>query len=244
MGFKHNADAVKLIRSVTMNVICALFGLLMLLVIGLGWIIPLVIGIVKRKTGLGIALIVLSCSWLVLVALMSFGLFMVNRIQPRRIEVVEFNPDAYDGPVGSIKVTFPAETTLYLTDEQNKKRYKVQSESNELTAPCGRFKVYRYTGVATAENGSRWTIGTYLYNKQCYVQVQPDSAVELAFGPPLEASVSPGMLRANANFNFLLKDSTGNAYTLTRTGERLPPPKFNVINAAGTVVWSDAFEFG
>jgi hypothetical protein len=227
-----------------MNVLCALIGLLILLVIGLGWIIPLVIGIVKRKTALGIVLIVLSCTWVLFIGLMSFGLFVISRIETRGMETVKFNPDTYDGPVGTIKVSFPAKTTLYLIEEKNEKRYQVDSDSNELITPCGRFKLYMYAGSIPADDGTRWSVNTYLYNKKCYAQIEPGSVVELVFGPPLEASVSPGKQGTNVRFNFNLRDSAGNKYTLARIGSKLPPPKFNVVDAAGTVVWSDAFEFG
>jgi hypothetical protein len=172
------------------------------------------------------------------------GIFVFGQLERSSYEIVAFDPDTYDGPVGTINVSYPAKTVLYVTDEKENKRLSVHSDSNELTAPCGRLALFKYECSVGADDGSRWSLTTYLYNKKCYALVKQDAVVELALGPPLEASVSHRIRKPNVTFDFLLKDSAGNNYSLTRINKRLPPPKFTVIDSSGDIAWSGSFKYG
>jgi len=227
-----------------MNVVCALIGLFIVLIVGLGWIIPLIIGIVKRKKTTGVVLLILSFCWIGVVCIATAGLFFFAQSQSKQYEIVKFDPDTYDGPVGAIKVNYPVKTILNMTDKKENKRISLHSDSNQLTAPCGSFELFRYCGTIDTDDGTSWSLETYLYGKKCYVDVQSNSVVDLVFGPPLEASVSHRIQKPTITLNFLLEDSAGNKYSINRVNKRLPPPKFNVIDSAGAIAWSGSFAYG
>ena len=227
-----------------MNVVCGLIGFFVLIIVGLGWLIPLVIGIVKRKKTSGIILLILSACWFVIVCIAAAGIVFYALSQSKQYEIVKFDPDTYIGPVGTIKVNYPVKTILYVTDKKNSKRLSFHSDSNQLTAPCGSFELFKYSGSIDTDDGANWSLETYLYGKKCYVDVQSNSVVDLVFGPPLEASVSHRIQKPTITLNFLLEDSAGNKYSINRVNKRLPPPKFNVIDSAGAIAWSGSFAYG
>lgn len=214
-----------------------------------GWAVPLIMGIARRRRdGSGRGLIVFGSVW----GACALGLviYVVSAVigHSRRYQPMTFDADRAQGETGQIIIPWDGPCKLSVWPDGEHQLLVLRSDSGVLTAPAGRLQVLSWELTATDERGRKWSAtgrpargasaDTFRLN------VSPDQPVRLYVGPPLVARV---VLRRGGSpelaiMDFQLTDRAGAQYTISGGANR--PPGFEVVNAAGQVVWSGDFEYG
>lgn len=214
-----------------------------------GWTVPLIMGIMRRRRdGRGSGLIALGSAWGVcaiagVIYLASLVIGMRDRFTPK-----SFDAATYQGETGQVVLPWRGPCELTAVGESGGGMLTVKSDTGTLTVPAGRLQVMSWTLKASDARGREWSVtGCPSYERQMSgstLNVSAAQPVELSVGPPLTARVivdsSPGA--SELSLDFELTDRGGGSYTLSGPGGA--PPGFEVVDAAGKVVWSGDFEYG
>jgi hypothetical protein len=115
----------------------------------------------------------------------------------------------------------------------------------EFTLPVGRYRIFRWAINRKDDKGAAWTLSGYDFPKSASFTVAADKPVELKIGEPVQAVLKAEehpnrQIEFSLNFQGLQKESI----EMLRTGERPRGPKLMLANAAGTVCYTNTFEFG
>ena len=222
----------------------------------LGWIVPLVIGIVRlrrRSTGdtAGMVLTIVGSVWGVVGLMLGVcgGMFwLMSSFGGPFSRVVQFDPSQHEGPMGAIVVPYEGEASLQVASMAGAKTLVLSSHDGRFQAPVGGYSPWVFTANKTDEDGSEWQASTYLTmsGKPSQVSVQADSETSLELGPPFTASIAVTAEQRNkVALDLKVADSQGNHYTISRLGLRAaPPPRFEVRSSSGELVLEGQFEYG
>lgn len=214
-----------------------------------GWTVPLIVGILRNRRGRsGGGLIVLGSAWGVcaiagVIYLASMVIGLRDRFTPQT-----FDAASYQGETGQVTLPWRGPCELTAMQESGGGMLSVKSDTGALTVPAGRLQVMSWTLKATDNRGREWSLtGRPSYeghDARSTLNVSRAQPVELSVGPPLTARVvvdsNPGA--SELSLDFELTDRGGASYTLSGPGGS--PPGFEVVDAAGQVVWSGDFEYG
>jgi hypothetical protein len=208
----------------------------------IGWVAPLVIGIIKlrRRSG-GIALTIIGGIWAVgALGLAALGVFAYRQFSAA-MRVEAFNPASYHGAMGTITLPYKGESSLVGIMQGSPTRMRLVVREGVAQAPVGAYSALSYEAAARDANGRRWTA-------RCDVGMTRESAlivgtaapVELDVGPPFTAAVTVAERSGKVDLGFNTSGRGGYSYTIMSS----EPPRFEVVDGSGKVLWQGRFEYG
>jgi hypothetical protein len=224
--------------------------LIVVAVIAIGWIIPLIIGLVrlrKKKSG-GLALTIIGGVWgAVAIVIIAIGVYSVFQAR-RYMQVEEFNPATYKGSTGKIVMSYKGDSMLTVMTMNNPKRLRLTAKDGVALAPVGSYTPLQFEAELADKDGNEWAASSTLVAKDPnQISVQPDISCEIKVGPPLKASVSIDKGGNKDDEYFLSLELTGvdgGSYSVRKLGKDDWAPGFEFIDSAGKVVWQGKFEYG
>jgi hypothetical protein len=220
----------------------------LLAIVLLGWIVPLTLGIARRRRNQGgRGLLIFGGVWAVvgigLAAVIVLGVVSSLR-EMRRYASEEFVAAGYKGPTGHASVSWPGSFNFTLSGAGAKGgALRVQGRNGTALCPAGSFEL---ASVALEEMSSdaAWSAAAY-FRKGRPVTIGAGETNALPAGPPFVASVDAEPIRGtNAVFNFRLVDSQGDTWQIRKSGEGARAPGFEVRTPEDVVVWRGNFEYG
>jgi hypothetical protein len=227
-----------------MEIALGVLMLIIVLVLLIGWTVPLIIGIVKLRRGsrtTGIILTVLGGGWgLVAVLLVAVGIFgYMTAMKAGRTE--HFNPDSYKGAIGRIVSKCPSPSHLVVQYPSLKKNLELKSKEGIFIAPVGDCLLESYRLESKDSEGKEWTASGILAGELIKVDSKIEANVEI--GPPFTASVTARDLGKKVIFTLIFTDCKGRSATV-----RKPPteraPSFALLDKTGQTLWQGSFEYG
>lgn len=228
-------------------VLQSILVLLLLFIFLVGWIAPLVFGLIRKKKGsssLGL-LIFAGCWGSLAVALGVFiGIGICTALRyARDYKAEEFVPEEYQGPVASIEMSYQGKSTLLALNETEAKNYNFTSSNGVFTVPAAAYKLTSYSINKSDENDKSWCISCYFYDpaSEKRFELKEGEVSRMQMGPPLTVSVTKGELKeGKQRLDVVVKDIAGNKVSL-RTEK---PPVIEIIDSQGTVLWENPMEYG
>ena len=117
--------------------------------------------------------------------------------------------------------------------------------NGEFTLPTGHYRIFRWEINRKDEKGTAWTLSGYNFPKKASFEVAADQPVVLEIGEPVQAALKAKeganrQIEFSLNFEGRRKESI----EMLRDGQRPRGPKLMLANAAGTVCYTNTFEFG
>lgn len=224
------------------------FGIVVGLVVlcfAIGWLIPLIVGIVKLRRGqrqIGIALTITGGIWgLAAVGLIALAAFL-GRGQMFDYQVKDFEPSKYEGQVGRIVVLCDGEVELFVSGEGDEQlRLKVSDQTAQ--APAKRLRIDSYTVREDADDGSRWKLYGHFYGREKRLTVESDADVKLEIGPPLKAKLDVGLSKNRANIGLSISDTAG-GYCWLHRADSDATVRFVALSRSGEKLWEGTLEPG
>jgi hypothetical protein len=222
--------------------------LLLFALFSLGWIVLLVIGIVRRRRQLpgGLVMIILGGLWGVpaigVIALASFAFYQVSAYEP--ITVKPFDAATYAGETGTIMLNYAGDATLQVGTTNANEHLALSGSGGVITAPAGVLSPSRFEGKREGRGGT-WEVSAYLgRGNSKTITVASDMPVAFEAGPPLSASIKVKQ-KANrqVSLDFELKGRDAQRYTITGP-KRQQTPRFEIRDGQGEIVLSGAFAYG
>jgi len=124
---------------------------------------------------------------------------------------------------------------------------KLQGEAR-VKVPVGKYRLATCTAEAKDKEGKTWRLtGTGSW-KHPELNVEAGKTTPLTFGPPLVAKITYSRTNpSEIGFNLQLtgvRNEQYNAGSISRDGEPLPPPRFEVRDSKGDMVTSGNFQYG
>jgi hypothetical protein len=212
-----------------------------------GWLIPLIIGIVKwrRKTG-GKWWLVSSGIWGGLAAAW-IGFCVFSAISINRSYASEtFNAEKYTGERATLVLPYTGSGTLSIRQVNTGKSLRVAfSETNSVVVPAGTLTVWHLsyeekdaTGVVTGG------MNCSLESKENIV-AQANDVITLRGGVPLTASITAKKKAEDKiQIDYVLTDVAGNRISMWGGSSEKGSPKFEAVGPDGACFWSSALEYG
>lgn len=123
---------------------------------------------------------------------------------------------------------------------------KIETKAAKVRVPAGRYSTV--SGELVANDGkANWRLqfggdpgrlGTFVVNA--------GETLALALGPPLAPTAKVSQADRTVLFDYVLEGRSGEVYAAaaTRDNTRLPPPKLEVVDPSGKIIYTGAFEFG
>ena len=220
----------------------------------LGWIVPLVAGIVRlRRSGsdaVGLALTTVGRVWCVggLVLGVCGGMFwLMFRLGGPDSQIEQFDPSRHDGPMGAVVVPYEGEALLHVTSTADGKMMALSTGDGRFEAPVGEYRLRGLTVKKTGEDNSQWEATTLLaQDEPRQVSVRADGEASLDLGPPFTASIAVAAEPQNVvELDLEIADSQGCQYTIVKIAlGGTPPPRFEVRFSSGELVLEGQFEYG
>jgi hypothetical protein len=212
-----------------------------------GWLIPLIIGLVKwrRKTG-GKWWLVSSGVWGVLAAAwIGFCVYSAISLN-RRYASETFNAETYTGERATLVLPYSGSGTLSIRQVNTGKSLRVVfSETNSVVVPAGTLTVWHLsyeekdaTGVVAGG------MNCSLEAKENIV-AQANDVITLPGGVPLTASITAKkQAEDKIQIDYALTDVAGNRISMWGRSSEKGNPKFEAIGPDGACFWSSALEYG
>lgn len=234
------------------NVLLAVLGivvLILLLLFVVGWLVPLIWGIVRirRKTG-GRALTIIGAAWGAIAILLGMvGVLSVLSMRdelPGASKSEAFNAKTYKGSTGKILLPCKGTTTLEVKHIASGNAYSLTGNDGEIIAPAGVLVLKSFTVSAKDKKGAQWELSHFFWNSPVKeIFVREGESVRCELGAPLTASVVASHIDANsASLELLLSCPRGMTYDLIPKGGR--DVGFVVLSKAGETLWQGDFKAG
>jgi hypothetical protein len=212
-----------------------------------GWLIPLVIGLVKmsRKSG-GKGWLMAACVWAV-TAFVVVGVGIYSAVAAhRQYATEEFKAETYAGDLATLVLPYSGSGELSFSQVEQKKSWQVSFvETNCVVVPTGVLRVgylsYTFRNKANEMTGG---MGCSLASSLDMV-VKAGDELTLHGGAPITAAVTAK--RADGDkikINYSLTDVAGNRITYWTLNSNNKGPKFEAIGPDGSCFWSDHLEYG
>ena len=225
-----------------------IWGLIALL--ALGWIAPLITGIVRLRRGKGgKVLIGIGAAWfLVLVGMVGFAA-RTYFVYQQRYSVAEFNPAKFKGETGTVELPYPGAGTLRfeqaLQGADAEKRWSVTASNGVVVVPAGKLTV-SYLNVSLAGDKGEtlgWLSGSIAPENVTFT-LEPNGRHKIPGGFPLTASVAAEKRGDQLSLDFKMVDTAGNKVAWNAAGADRKPPAFEAVSPDGKSFWRDDFEYG
>lgn len=211
----------------------------------LGWTLPLIAGLIRRKHGKSsIALIVFGgvwCALSILVAgLIGLSIFSYIRLE-QSWEVAEFDPSAYKGASSAIVVPYKGESCLTFSTDKNV-NYRLKAADGRFVVPAGSITPTSYSIRLADDRGKYWTASWRFdsrYDKP--LDCTPDVDANLDWAPPLIIKATRKSLSDGAQkIGIEVVDRAGNEVTLY--SDKMPV--LQIVDESGKAVWTHTMEYG
>ena len=212
-----------------------------------GWLIPLIVGIVKwrRQTG-GKWWLIASGVWCSLAAAwIGFCVFSALTVS-RRYATEEFKLEDYTGDRATLVLPFSGSGTMSLRQVATGKSLRVNfSNTNAVVVPAGSLAVwhlsYQDKDAAGVVTGG---MNCSLQSKEDIV-AQANEVITLKGGLPLTASITAKKKPEDKlQIDYVLTDVAGNRISMTGGSSENGNPKFQAIGLDGSCFWSGQLEYG
>lgn len=217
-------------------------------VLGLGWLVPFIMGIVylRRRTG-GTVLTVLGGIWLLgvvaIVALAALTARQVRRSFATSPKVEQFDATKYTGPTGTIALTYKGRSRLEVYQHEQRKRLRLSTDDGTIKAPVAIYSVLSYEAIAKDAKRAQW-VATYRPDS-LKAAVSAGATTKLDLGPPLTASITVKKApNDSVTMDFSLTGATAGQYTITKAHGVRVAPSFVALDQSGRTVWRGRFEYG
>jgi uncharacterized membrane protein len=230
-----------------MFMLIGLFVFVLFVGFSFGWLIPLVIGLVKwsRKTG-GKGWLIGSGIWAVC-ALVIVGLFIFSVVSAQRRYASEpFNQDSYKGDRATLVLPYSGSGTLSLRQTDINKAWQVTfSDTNSVVVPAGQLRI-GYLSYDMKDKKGEISGGmscSFASNEELVAKAE--DTLTLQGGPPLTAAIKAK--RADGDkirINYSLTDVAGNSISYWHMDSKDKNPKFEAIGPDGSCFWSGQLEYG
>lgn len=212
-----------------------------------GWLIPLIIGIRrKRRQAGGTGLIAAGSIWgAISVILLSFTILSISRIT-RQLQSETFDAASYKGQTGTITLPWNDTFTLqFIGASSNGGNLNIIGKAGSAAAPTGTFTIGMVYLSSVISNTPLFTATTWPNNPTSrMVSVKANEQTALSFGPPFTASVKVKQDgTTNVVFDYKLEDSAGNSWRVSSMKET-KNVGFTVSDKTGKVVWKGHFQYG
>jgi uncharacterized membrane protein len=230
-----------------MFMLIGLFVFVLFIGFSFGWLIPLVIGLVKysRKTG-GKGWLIGSGIWAVC-ALVVFGLFIFSVVSAQRQFASEpFNLDSYKGERATLVLPYSGSGTLSLRQTDINKSWQVTfSDTNSVVVPAGQLRIgYLSYEMKDKEGEISGGMNCSFASKEDLVAKAGETLI-LQGGAPLTAAIKAK--RADGDkikIDYSLTDVAGNRISYWHMNSKDKNPKFEAIGPDGSCFWSGQLEYG
>jgi hypothetical protein len=233
-----------------MEVFVILIGIVIfafLVGLSFGWVVPLVIGLVKmsRKSG-GKGWLMAACVWAVCAfVVVGLGIYSFAKAQ-RQYAAEEFNQETYSGDKATLILPFSGSGSLSFRHVEQDKSFEVSfTETNRVVVPAGLLKVwylsYSFNNAAGEMIGG---MSCSLASEEDLV-VKAGDEITLQGGAPITATIKAK--RADGDkikINYSLTDVAGNRISYWSLNSKNKGPKFEAIGPDGSCFWSEHLEYG
>ncbi|MHB0998798.1 MAG: hypothetical protein ACYC27_06090 [Armatimonadota bacterium] len=228
----------------------AILGLIMLIfaaVLAVGWLVPLIMGIIRLKKGVrsaGLPLTIIGEIWgffsIVIVGFTIYGFTMMSKA----MDAEDFDPSDYQKPMGMIDLSYEGDFEIQLRKAENKKLINFKGEDGTVLAPTGLYTPQSLDISMNDKQDREWIAHTYFTSKADQIQVTTDSPVSITAGPPFQVMVHMNKSGKNKiNFDLGVKGSDGRSYDIN-CYEIDEPAGFVVLSKTGEKLWEGKFEAG
>jgi hypothetical protein len=117
--------------------------------------------------------------------------------------------------------------------------------NGQFTLPAGHYRIFHWTIDRKDEKGAAWTLSGYNFPKTSTFDVAADKPAVLEIGEPVQAllKATPGTNRLT-EFSLQFEGRQKESIEMLRDQQRPRGPKLMLANAAGTLCYTNTFEFG
>jgi len=218
----------------------------------LGWLVPLVLGIVRttkgrRSPGLIIFGALWGCAGIFIGGLAAVGVATFRNVQTHKA-ITPFDSSQAGDQVATLSVPFEGDAELQFISKSGEKTqtYTTKGENGALLVPVGEVTPISLTLTATDADGKTWNASTqFKGRRRKLLTLAAGESRELQVGPPFEARVAlSGESEGKQYFDLKVKGTGGNAVTIRRQGAANEAPSFEVVDEKDEVVWRGNFKYG
>lgn len=229
-----------------------LLGATFLAFFALGWLVPLVVGIVRtakgqRSPGLIIFGALWGCVGIFIGGLAVVGLMTFRNVRAH-MDIKPFDASQAGDQVATLSVPFEGNAELRFVRKCGKETqtYTTKGENGALLVPVGEVTPIALTLITTDADGKTWSASTYFQGRRRKpLTLAAGESWKLQVGPPLEARVTlSGGSTSQQHLDLKMKGAAGNAFTIRRQGAASKAPSFEVVDEKGEVVWRGDFSYG
>lgn len=215
------------------------------------WIPLLVFGLVRWRRGhrsLGICCTVVGAAWgmSILIMLIPIGVgVLIARNTMKTFTPVEFDPANYAGPIGTLILDWEGQAELVVATQDGSQRYSLKSNHGQVSAPVGNFTLCSLKLTSATPAGHPWQAHLSPASRQSPVLLVIPAAGEIPFtvGFPFQAKVTAGKSTGGRQaYSLQVSDATGRQVTIHPPESKAP--QLNLIDATGTILLKQNFEYG
>ncbi|MEN6305349.1 MAG: hypothetical protein ABFD96_21680 [Armatimonadia bacterium] len=215
------------------------------LVAFLGWLVPLIVGIISirrhRQNAVGYVLSGIGALWAVGAATALLLAFSYVRGHQQGTSPSDFTPQTFQGKTFSLKVGDLGDG--YLDGYDRGRRYRFKAANGAVMVPAD---TRLDTCVITRQADKvRWEARTSLSGLLARDVAGPQQQVLV--GPPFTVQITTARMPRQTSGNVYLrletKDRGGHLTTISST-PRAQPPSFEARDSKGNLVWSGRFSYG
>lgn len=204
--------------------------------------------IIRKENKKGTYLIIASASWCLILfgtvvlasAYITYSAFKGFRTTQKTLN---FKAEEYQGETGEVKLSYGKNATISAFDTKNSTSVNSSGTDGIIKFPVGKYNFYHLSVNEKDSGGNVWMLSVPLYKNFSNVTVSKDKPLELTIAPPFTATVKSSNQLGKDVFDFELKDSSGNPLTISGTTKNAPP-KFQLVDSGGKVVFEKSFEYG
>jgi len=215
----------------------------------LGWLAPLVVGIVRRRRKGGKVLVGVGSVWCLL-ALGLVGLAVQMFMDWNRThnhEVAAFDASTYAGAVGTLSFPYAYQGAFVFRQEgpDGDTWWKVAVSNGAAVAPAGLLIADDLIFFVTDSQGK--ALGTLTCGFRAEHEafaLATNGLHRIAGGFPWTASVQVEKLDDKLSMSFSMVDSAENKVAWHAAGGGRKPPAFEAVDSSGKCFWRDNFEYG
>jgi hypothetical protein len=124
---------------------------------------------------------------------------------------------------------------------------RIEAKGQAASIPAGRYSTV--SGALVANDGTvdwRLQLGSDPGPAATFT-VNADETLPLPLGPPFAPSAKVTQSEREVAFDYLLQGRSGEVYnagSISKGSTRLPPPRLEVVDSSGKIIYTAAFEFG
>ncbi|MEN6519872.1 MAG: hypothetical protein ABFD46_01800 [Armatimonadota bacterium] len=155
-----------------------------------------------------------------------------------------FDPKTYKGKMGKVTLLYHGNAVLTMFSNSGRKITEYSTTNGVLLLPVGSHEVWNCDVIAKDKNKVEWTASISPGNTR-KIDVSANKTQKLNFGPPFIASIKVTKHGDKANMDLNVVTAQGNNKCVIKKSDgETDPPRFQVINSSGKVVWSGSFKYG